>query len=126
VLTVRADAEHWAKLCLERSPTGDVAVVSVVTRTWSDDANGELISSQTSPAPACCYLRITRDGNRVGMHYSLDGQVWRFVRAVGLEFPETVKVGVHAQAPFGSGVSATFKVLALTDEPIKDFRSKVS
>jgi hypothetical protein len=122
-LTVRAGAEHWAKLCLERSPIGDVAVVSVVTRTWSDDANGELVSSQASPAPARCYLRITRDGNKFGMHYSLDGQVWRFVRAFGLELDETVKVGVHAQAPFGSGVRATFKYLEMTDEPVKDFRS---
>ena len=67
-LTVRAGPTQWAKLCLERSPIGDVAAVSVVTNTWSDDANNELVPTSE------CYLRITRKGDVFGMHYSLDGQ----------------------------------------------------
>jgi len=116
-LTVRENEVRWAKLCLERSPIGDISVVSVVTDQWSDDSNGELLDH-----PECC-LRLTRRGNLFGMHYSLDGTAWRFVRAFGLEFPDTVMVGVHAQAPFRGGCRAIFKSLHITSEPVSDFRS---
>jgi uncharacterized protein len=116
-LTVRAGAAQWAKLCLERSPIGDVSAVSVVTNPWSDDANNELLS-----APAC-WLRITRKGDVFAMHYSLDGATWRFVRTFGMAMPETVRVGVHAQAPFVAGCWATFARFGLVAEAVKDFRS---
>ena len=116
-LTVRAGPTQWAKLCLERSPIGDVSAVSVVTNTWSDDANNELLATPE------CYLRITRKGDVFGMHYSLDGQTWRFVRTFGMALPKTVKVGIHAQAPFVGGCRATFSKFTLSSEPVKDFRS---
>ncbi|MBN1246348.1 MAG: DUF1349 domain-containing protein, partial [Anaerolineae bacterium] len=87
-ITVRAGATQWAKLCVERSPIGDISAVSVVTNPTSDDANNELLG-----APAC-FLRITRKGDVFGMHYSLDGRVWRFVRTFGMAMPETVMVGI--------------------------------
>ena len=40
-LTVRANETQWAKLCLERSPIGQVSLVSVVTNPWSDDSNSK-------------------------------------------------------------------------------------
>lgn len=116
-LTVRASEAQWAKLCLERSPIGDSSVVSVVTHPWSDDANNELV-----PSPSC-YLRVTRRGDVFGMHYSLDGRSWRFVRTFGMPLPETVMVGIHAQAPFEGGCHATFTRFELTGETVKDFRS---
>ena len=116
-LTVRAGPDRWAKLCVERGPTGDVSIVSVVTAPWSDDANGELLDQ---PAR---YLRITRKGEVLGMHHSADGKLWRFVRACYLDLPPTVMVGVHAQAPFGEGCRATFRVLQLRPAPVGDFHS---
>jgi uncharacterized protein len=116
-LTVRASATQWAKLCLERSPIGDVAAVSVVTNPWSDDANNELLDEPE------CYLRLTRSGDVFAMHYSVDGAKWRFVRTFGLVLPPTVMVGVHAQAPFVGGCSARFSTFTLTHEAVKDFRS---
>ncbi len=116
-LTVRTAPAQWAKLCLERSPIGDISVVSVVTNPWSDDANNEVL-----PGPECA-LRITRRGDVFGMHYSLDGKGWRFVRTFGLALPETVMVGVHAQAPFVGGCHATFSCFELSPQPVMDFRS---
>lgn len=116
-LTVRTAPAQWAKLCLERSPIGDISVVSVVTNPWSDDANNEVL-----PGPECA-LRITRHGDVFGMHYSLDGKGWRFVRTFGLAMPETVMVGVHAQAPFVGGCHATFSCFELSPQPVMDFRS---
>ena len=116
-LTVRAAPSQWAKLCMERSPIGDVAAVSVVTNPWSDDANNELL-----PGPEC-YLRITRRGDVFGMHYSLDGSLWRFVRTFCIALPQTMMVGVHAQAPFVGGCQATFTRFELSSQPVMDFRS---
>lgn len=116
-ITVRASATQWAKLCLERSPTGDIAAVSVVTNPWSDDANNELL---TQPE---CYLRLTRAGDVFAMHYSVDGARWRFVRTFGLVLPPTVMIGIHAQAPFVGGCSTRFSFFTLTHEAVKDFRS---
>lgn len=116
-ITVRVSESQWAKLCLERSPIGDIAVVSVVTALWSDDANGEL-----QPEPAC-FLRITRRGDVLGMHTSLDGETWRFVRTFGMALPATVKVGIHAQAPFGGGCHARFSQFTVSPTPVPDFRS---
>ena len=116
-ITVRAGSDRWAKLCIERSPLGEVSIVSVVTAPWSDDANSELLDR---PAR---YLRITRRGDLLGMHHSADGELWRFVRACHLELPGTVMVGVHAQAPFVGGSQATFRLLYVRPEPVQDFRS---
>ena len=116
-LTVRAGPDRWAKICVERSPVGEVSVVSVVTDPWSDDANGELLEAPEA------FLRITRKGDVFGMHYSLDGRRWRFVRAFSLEAPAQVLVGVHAQAPFGAGCRAEFGFLEIGPEPVGDFRS---
>jgi regulation of enolase protein 1 (concanavalin A-like superfamily) len=116
-ITVRQNATQWAKLCLERSPFGEVSAVSVVTNGWSDDANNELLEVPE------CYLRLTRKGSAFGMHYSLDGARWRFVRTFGLALPATVKVGIHAQAPFVGGCWARFSTFTLVPEAVEDFRS---
>lgn len=116
-LTVRASETRWAKLCLERSPIGEVSVVSVVTDPWSDDSNSEIVTTSE------CYLRLTRKGDVFGMHYGLDGAKWRFVRAFALEVPPMVMVGIHAQAPFAPGCRALFRSLTLSPEPVADLRS---
>lgn len=116
-ITVRADQQQWAKLCVERSPVGEVSIVSVVTDPWSDDANNELLEEPEA------FLRITRKENLFGMHYSLDGKQWRFVRTFALEMPAQVMVGVHAQAPFQGGCKATFDFFTISPEPVQDFRS---
>jgi regulation of enolase protein 1 (concanavalin A-like superfamily) len=116
-LSMRADETRWAKLCIEQSPIGEVSLVSVVTNPWSDDSNNELISS------AECHLRLTRKGNLFGMHYSLDGTKWRFVRAFGFELPENIMVGIHVQAPSTSGCRALYRFFIYTAQPVENFRS---
>ncbi len=116
-LTVRAGPAQWAKLCVERSPIGDISMVSVVTNEWSDDANSELLDA------AACFMRLTRKGDVFAMHYSLDRVRWRLVRCFPMHVPPTVMVGVHAQAPFVGGCRAEFDFLDLTPKAIGDFRS---
>ena len=116
-ITVRSKEDLWAKVCMEQSPIGDISVVSVVTNGYSDDSNGELLQQPE------CYLRITRNGDVFGMHYSLDGKVWRFVRYVVFPAPKEVMVGVHAQAPFAGGCEGEFEFFKIANEAVKDFRS---
>lgn len=118
-LTIRASAEEWAKLCIERSPAGEINVISVVTDGISDDANNELLSGEEA------HLRITRRGDLIGMHYSLDGSSWRFARA--FRFPGAQKgpllAGLHAQSPYGEGCSAVFSELFFSEQTVQDFKS---
>lgn len=116
-LTIRADETRWAKLCIERSPIGEVSLVSVVTDPWSDDNNNEIVSSPE------CHLRLTRKGHLFGMHYSLNGTNWRFVRAFGFELPEKIMVGIHVQAPSTPGCRAHFRSFTFSPQPVDDFRS---
>ena len=116
-LTVRSDPERWMKICVERSPSGEIAVVSVVTNGSSDDANGELLLSSAAE------IRITRREDVFGMHYREKGEKWRFVRAFGYALPKALSVGVHAQAPFYAGCSAIIHSFTISDIPIADHRS---
>ncbi|MEW6237990.1 MAG: DUF1349 domain-containing protein [Candidatus Omnitrophota bacterium] len=116
-LTVRVSETQWAKLCLERSPIGETSIVTVVTNPWSDDCNGELV---TSPE---CYLRLTRKGSLFVMHYSLDGIKWRFARMFMMEISAKVMVGIHAQAPFSFGCKVCFRSFSISPQTISDFRS---
>lgn len=116
-LMVRSSADKWAKLCLERSPTGDFAVVSVVTEKYSDDCNGELLET------AECFLRITRKGKVFGMHHSLDGTTWRFSRTFTRDFGDDVAIGILAQAPIAGGCSVDFDLFRIDKGAVTDFRS---
>jgi regulation of enolase protein 1 (concanavalin A-like superfamily) len=116
-LTVRKSPTQWAKLCMERSPTGDFNIVSVVTDGSSDDCNGELLETPE------CFLRITRKGTVFAMHHSLDGILWRFARNFTRDYGDTVMLGFHAQAPFVGGCSVDFDSFSIKDRAVDDFRS---
>jgi regulation of enolase protein 1 (concanavalin A-like superfamily) len=116
-LTVRSDAEHWAKICIERSPRGETSIVSVVTEGVSDDSNNELLQAPRAS------IRLTRTGSVFGMQYRTDAGAWRFVRAFGLDVPARLMVGLHAQAPFVSGCRATFTRFEVEPWGVPDLRS---
>ncbi len=116
-LTVRSDAEHWAKICIERSPRGEISIVSVVTDGVSDDSNNELLST------AHAFIRLTRVGRLFGMHYRAQEGPWRFARYFNLDVPSQVMVGIHAQAPFVEGCRATFTRFTVEPKGVVDFRS---
>ena len=116
-LTLRHDPKKWAKVCLERSPIGDLNVVSVVTDGSSDDCTGELVMEPRR------HLRLTRKGNEFAIHHSADGRLWRFVRFFLLDVPDAISIGLHAQSPFGDGVTATFSEIELLNIAVPDYRS---
>ena len=116
-LMIREARNRWIKLCVELGPDGRYSVVSVITDGWSDDANGELLPSNEA------WVRITRKGEFYGFHYSLDGAIWRFVRAFGIDLGEKLNVGFGIQAPRSLNCTGTVDHFEISDKVISDFRS---
>ncbi|MGL4257160.1 MAG: DUF1349 domain-containing protein [Microbacterium sp.] len=117
VLAIWGDADHWAKLCFERSPLGESMVVSVVTNTWSDDCNSTVVED------AAVHLRLSRLNRRTwAFHSSTDGHRWDFVRLFRLEWDGPVHVGFLAQAPTGESCRAVFDRIRFVPHPPSDLR----
>jgi hypothetical protein len=113
-LLVHGDDHTWAKLCLERSPDGELMVVSVVTLATSDDCNGEVVGPTA-------WLRVARVDRAFAFHWSADGQRWRFVRVFRLPAAH-VRIGFIAQSPVGEGSTARFDHVALAERRLVDLR----
>lgn len=115
------DETHWMKLCFERTDMGHNAVVSVVTRGVSDDANGEKITAES------LWLKMCRKGNAVGFYYSLDNVEWRMVRLFNFESDnKNAYIGIEAQSPVGDGCTVAFSDIKYSqNEYVKDFRKGV-
>lgn len=115
-LMVRQDETNWIKLAVERDKDANYNVVSVITDNWPDDANGELLTSGE------CWLRITRKGNYWGLHYSLDGLTWRFVRALGLALDNPSIVGYGIQSPVGDDCVGVITNMKVVPGHVQNFR----
>lgn len=119
VLMARADAEHWAKVCFEKTDFGTTAVVSVVTNGLSDDANGaDLSVSQV-------WLQVVRAGNVFALHYSPDGENWRMVRIFRLDMPAEIRAGIVAQCPSGPGTTVDLLHLSIDQRTVTNPRKGV-
>jgi regulation of enolase protein 1 (concanavalin A-like superfamily) len=115
----RHDEKNWAKVCFEKTDFGTTAVVSVVTRGLSDDANGANLAVPDT------WLQMVRAGNVFALHYAPDGQQWRMVRVFHLDVPETIRVGIVAQCPVGQGTTIDFLSFSIDKHTIANARSGV-
>lgn len=114
---VMVDMQNWAKACFEKTDFGTHAAVSVVTkRGESDDANGCNLEGNTA------WLRVCRVDNTFSFHYSVDGEHFYMMRFFSLPAEKTVKVGLLAQAPTGSGGVRVYEDLLLESRTVKNIR----
>ncbi len=118
-LMVRQDSTKWIKLAVELGVDKKYNVVSVITDKWSDDATGELLDENS------CWIRITRKKDFFGLHYSMDGNLWRFVRAFGMKMAKSTFIGFGIQAPKGNSCKAIVEELSITNIPIENFRNGI-
>ncbi len=118
-LMVMQDEKTWAKLCFEKTDFGTTAVVSVVTKGSSDDANGNNLTVSE------VWLQIAKSSNGYAFHYSLDGVKFDMVRFFCLPNTESIKVGFVAQAPTGQGGKRYFKEISLKEVTVKNLRAGV-
>jgi len=116
VLALWHDERTWAKLCLEYTPEGEAMVVSVVTRSTSDDCNSAVVAGDS------VRLRISRIGPEFAFHASTDGTVWRLVRHFALTADDEIEVGFAAQSPLGDGCTATFSEIRFRADTLQDLR----
>jgi len=101
-LVVYQDNDHWAKLCFENSVEKLTTIVSVVTRTYSDDCNSMSIPDDYA------YLSIRKQGKEFTFSYSRDGTKWNMIRHFRLDLPQKIQVGFAVHGSRGNGFSARF------------------
>jgi len=116
-IMVICDENTWIKAAFEKSDFDTTAVVSVVTNTLSDDANGCNIDAES------VWLQVARVGNNFAVHYSLDGIKFDMVRLCFLPVGKTVKVGVESQSPTGNGGEHMFSNLSIEKRTVNDMRA---
>jgi len=117
VLFVHANDTTWAKLCLERSPRGELMIVSVVTRGTSDDCNSYAVNGNHA------WLRVARVEGAFAFHASRDGGRWELIRHFGLPSSD-VRIGFEVQSPTGEGCRATFADIAYSSRQLVDLRDE--
>lgn len=115
-IMVMQDLTHWAKACFEQTDFGTHAVVSVVTKNESDDANGCNIEEDF------VWLQVCRVGQSFAFHYSIDGKRYYMMRFFSLPASQTMKVGLLAQAPTGSGGIRVYENFTLENRTVKNLR----
>lgn len=114
-LVIYQDEYTWAKLCYENSVSKEPTIVSVVTRSLSDDCN-----SQTTGLFA--YLSIVKRENEFSFFYSKDGQSWKMIRNFHLETTGDLKVGFAAHGSRGTGFTGIFSEIKYQDKALSDMR----
>lgn len=115
-IMIMHDITHWAKACFELTDFNTHAVVSVVTKDQSDDANGCNIDGNS------VWLQVCRVGQSFTFHYSIDGDNYYMMRFFNLPAEKTLKVGLLAQAPTGSGGIRIYEDLTIEKRKVKNIR----
>lgn len=116
-IMVMNDLSCWAKACLELTDFGTHAVVSVVTKGESDDANGCNIDGNS------VWLQVCRTGNTFAFHYSANGTDFYMMRYFSLPAGDKIKAGLLAQAPAGSGGIRIFEDVSVELKTVKNIRA---
>jgi len=115
-LVVYQDDNLWAKLCYENSVKKQPTIVSVVTRTYSDDCNSMATGDSA-------YLSVVKRGNEYSFFYSPDGKEWEMVRNFHLGITNKVKIGFAAHGSRGDGFTGVFSEIKYKDGAIEDMRT---
>lgn len=119
-LMVHLDSMHWIKFAFENSDATGKSIVSVVTRSVSDDANGVVLNDAEA-----VWLRIIRKGNNFAMHWSLDGKEFKMTRLAQMPESNLVKIGLEAQCPAGKGATHDWLFFSLEEKTVEDMRKGI-
>ena len=115
-LVVWAAATSWGKLALEYSPQREGTIVSVVTRGVSDDANSFVVPETTA------WLRVSRSGEALAFHASVDGLWWSLIRYFTLAGAAEASLGFLVQSPTGDGLQGRFDEIEWSEGPLRELR----
>jgi len=110
-LIIYSDSNTWAKFCYENSVEKEPIIVSMVTRTFSDDCNSLNTGS-------FAYLSIVKKGNEYSFYYSVDKVNWMMIRHFNLKTENKVKIGFAAHGSRGDGFTALFSDIKYQDRAL--------
>ncbi|RUX08449.1 DUF1349 domain-containing protein [Mesorhizobium sp. M8A.F.Ca.ET.059.01.1.1] len=118
-LFIECDGDNWAKIAFEFSAARKPTIVSVVTRTTSDDSDGPAFPGDHA------WLRVYSDGEAIALHFSTDGKYWNFLRWFTLPgiAKRPIRIGMGVQSPTGEGTTAVFSDIKLSVGKIDDLRN---
>lgn len=119
-LLMYIDSTHWIKMAFENSDATGKSIVTVVTRTVSDDANGAVLQNQER-----IWLKMIRKGNLYAMHWSADGETYQMGRLCRMPAANPVKIGIEAQCPVGDQADHTVHYLSVAKKTVKDLRKGI-
>ena len=102
-LMVRLNETTWMKCGIEFIE-GVQQVSAVVTREYSDWSVVALAHN-----PAELWLRVSRQGSTIEVHYALDGVHYQLLRQLYLSQEPMLDVGLMCASPEGTGFGVTFE-----------------
>ena len=106
-LMLRLDERHWMKCGIEYV-NGVQHVSAVVTNDFSDWSVVPVPDN-----PPSIWLRVTRQGDAVEVHYSFDGQQYTLLRLAYLPPSAGIDAGIMCASPDGGGFTVTFDGLRI-------------
>lgn len=115
-LVVYQDDDTWAKFCYENSVDLIPTIVSVVTRTFSDDCN-------STPTGDYAYMAIVKKGSEYSFFYSPDNKSWSMVRNFNLPATGKIKAGFAAHGSRGDGFTGEFSEIKYLPRALDDMRT---
>lgn len=110
-LMIRIDERNWIKCGIELVD-GVQQVSAVVTREFSDWS----VRPLPTP-PAELYLRLSRRGDTVEVHYALDAGPLTMLRLAYFPPGVPAQIGVMCASPQGAGFTVTFEGLRVMPPP---------
>jgi regulation of enolase protein 1 (concanavalin A-like superfamily) len=113
------DDDHWLKLAFEMDERKLTRLVTVRTHGTSDDNNHDAVTAAT------VWLKVSSNGESIGYYYSVDNITWQLLRVYKNDFPATVWLGLSAQSPLGTGNTAHFAGVSITNTAVADFRKGI-
>ena len=119
-LMVFLDEDHWIKFAFENSDTTGPSIVTVVTKSLSDDANGVILADSRA-----IWLKLIRKGNNYSMLWSKDDTDYKMARLTTLPESTSVKIGVEAQCPVGPIATHSISHLSLEEKTVRDMRKGI-
>lgn len=116
-LMIHIDNHHWIKFAFENSDATGKSIVSVVTKTVSDDANGVILNEEDQ-----IWLKLVRKANIYSMLWSRDGTDFKMARLSAMPAVDSVKIGLEVQSPVGEQAIHEIHYFEIVETTVKDLR----
>ena len=117
-LMVHLHSLHWIKLAFENSDATGPGIVTVVTRTTSDDANGAVLNKSNR-----IWLAVARKENLYALHWSEDGKKYHMARLSAMPVKDSVRIGIEGQSPVGEKATHSILSFEVEETTVGDLRN---